>query len=129
MYCWVLHFLSKCPLWCGLAALRIHHNHVDTEKDPYSIKKGFWYAHIIWIFDYERSYNKALVADLEKNPRVAFQHRHYIAITVLVNLLVFLIGWALVGAFASFYYGFLLQVAMIHTLYLVHQLSLPYDRL
>lgn len=93
---------------------RIHHNHVDTEKDPYSIKKGFWYAHIIWIFDYERNYNNALVADLEKNPRVAFQHRHYMAITVLVNLLVFLIGWALVGAFASFYYGFLLRVAMIH---------------
>ena len=36
------------------------------------------------------------------------------AITVLVNLLVFFIGWALVGAFASFYFGFLLRVAMIH---------------
>ena len=25
---------------------RIHHAHTDTDKDPYSIKKGFWYAHM-----------------------------------------------------------------------------------
>ena len=29
---------------------RLHHSFVDTDRDPYSIKKGFWYAHILWMF-------------------------------------------------------------------------------
>ena len=93
---------------------RIHHNHVDTEKDPYSIKKGFWYAHIFWLFDYERKFDEKLVPDLMKNPRVMFQHRHYILFTLAINLIVFAIGWWLVGPFASFYFGFLLRMAVIH---------------
>src|SRR5262245_54781964 len=27
---------------------RVHHAFVDTDKDPYSINKGFWYAHCLW---------------------------------------------------------------------------------
>ena len=30
---------------------RNHHAHVDTDEDPYSIKKGFWYAHFLWIME------------------------------------------------------------------------------
>ncbi|MFT4901269.1 MAG: stearoyl-CoA desaturase (delta-9 desaturase) [Lentimonas sp.] len=93
---------------------RLHHNHVDTEKDPYSIKKGFWYAHILWLFDYQREYDKSLVPDLLKNPRVMLQDRYYLLIVVGVNLALFLLGWALVGALASFYLGFLVRLAMIH---------------
>ncbi len=93
---------------------RIHHNHVDTDKDPYSIKKGFWYAHILWLFDYKREYDKSIVADLLKNPRVVFQDRYYLPIVIAVNLGVFFLGWALVGPLASFYLGFLVRMAMIH---------------
>jgi len=94
---------------------RKHHDHVDTEKDPYSIEKGFWYAHILWLFDYDRSYDASIVPDLTKNPRVMFQHKHYILLCVLVNVAVFLLGWALLGsALASFYLGFLVRMAMIH---------------
>lgn len=28
---------------------RAHHRYVDTDKDPYSATKGFWYAHIGWM--------------------------------------------------------------------------------
>ena len=94
---------------------RIHHNHVDTDKDPYSIKKGFWYAHIGWLFDYKREFDKPLVADLMKNPRVMFQHKHYAALVIGVNVAVFLLGWGITGsALASFYMGFLVRMAMIH---------------
>lgn len=94
---------------------RIHHNHVDTEKDPYSIKKGFWYAHVLWLFDYKRDYDESLVADLLKNPRVVFQDRYYLPIVVAVNLGLFFFGWAILGsALASFFMGFLLRLAMIH---------------
>ncbi len=94
---------------------RIHHNHVDTEKDPYSIKKGFWYAHILWLFDYKRDYDKSLVGDLLKNPRVVFQDRYYMQIVLVVNFAVLFIGWALLGSLlASFFMGFLIRLAMIH---------------
>lgn len=93
---------------------RKHHNHVDTEKDPYSIKKGFWYAHILWLFDYERKFDKSLVDDLLKNPRIVFQDRFYIPLAIAVNLAVFLIGCWFVGPLASFYFGFLIRLAMIH---------------
>jgi stearoyl-CoA desaturase (delta-9 desaturase) len=93
---------------------RIHHNHVDTDKDPYSIKKGFWYAHVLWLFDYQREYDKSLITDLLNNPRVVFQDRYYLALVVAVNLAVFLIGWLFVGPLASFFFGVLLRMAMIH---------------
>ncbi|MGB0409352.1 MAG: fatty acid desaturase [Opitutales bacterium] len=94
---------------------RIHHNHVDTDKDPYSIKRGFWYAHIFWLFDYKRDFDKKLVADLMGNPRVMFQDKYYAPLVIGVNLAVFLLGWGITGsALASFYMGFLMRMAMIH---------------
>lgn len=93
---------------------RLHHNHVDTDKDPYSIDKGFWYAHILWLFDYKRHFDASLVPDLMKNPRVMLQDRYYAAFVIGVNLAVFFLGWALVGPLASFYLGFLVRMAMIH---------------
>jgi stearoyl-CoA desaturase (delta-9 desaturase) len=93
---------------------RIHHNHVDTDKDPYSIKKGFWYAHMLWLFDYQRDYDASLVSDLLKNPRVVLQDRYYGVFVAVVNLAVFGIGCWLVGPFASFYFGVLLRMATIH---------------
>jgi len=94
---------------------RLHHNHVDTDKDPYSIKKGFWYAHILWLFDYKRNFDASLVGDLRKNPRVVWQDRYYGPLVIGVNVAIFLLGWALLGsALASFYLGFLVRMAMIH---------------
>ena len=94
---------------------RIHHNNVDTDKDPYSINKGFWYAHILWLFEYKRDFDKSLVADLIKNPRVMLQDKYYPQFLIGVNLVVFFIGWGLTGsALASFYMGFLMRMAMIH---------------
>ncbi|MFP4167014.1 MAG: fatty acid desaturase [Opitutales bacterium] len=102
---------------------RLHHNHVDTERDPYSINKGFWYAHLLWLFSYRRDYDESLVSDLAQNPRVQFQHRYYLPLTIGVNLAVFGIGWALVGPLASFYMGFLVRVAMIqHSTWCINSL-------
>jgi stearoyl-CoA desaturase (delta-9 desaturase) len=93
---------------------RIHHNHVDTDEDPYSIKKGFWYAHMGWLFDYKRDFNPALVKDLLANPRVVFQDRHYLLLSLLVNAAVFGVGCLFMSPFASFYFGVVLRVAAIH---------------
>lgn len=70
--------------WC--TDHRNHHLHTDTPKDPYSIKGGFWYAHIGWLFTLDptkRDYSN--VADLQKDPLVRFQDKYYIAIAVVIG--------------------------------------------
>ena len=36
-------------LWWS-SSHRVHHKYVDRDWDPYNIKRGFWWAHIFWIF-------------------------------------------------------------------------------
>lgn len=82
---------------------RIHHAYVDTDRDPYSIKKGFWYAHILWLFQKPNPIDTKVVADLSRNRLVMFQHKHYVLCMVVTNILAFLcVGWFFsdfVGAF------------------------------
>ena len=74
---------------------RLHHAHVDTDKDPYSINKGFWYAHFLWILEKPRTIDPKVVPDLMKNPLVQFQHRHINSLMVLSNAIAFaLVGMA-----------------------------------
>jgi stearoyl-CoA desaturase (Delta-9 desaturase) len=64
---------------------RRHHNKVDSEEDPYSIKKGFWHAHMGWLFSTE-SVDKCIQApDLEKNKLVALQHKYYIPVAIFMG--------------------------------------------
>lgn len=83
---------------------RIHHAHVDTDEDPYSIKKGFWYAHCLWIWEKPRKIEPKIVSDLLKNKLVMLQHHYYKLSMVASNaLVVLLFGWLFndfLGAFA-----------------------------
>ena len=56
---------------------RRHHQYTDTDKDPYNIKKGFFYAHMGWIMFWKHSVNYDNVKDLRKNRLIAHQHVHY----------------------------------------------------
>ncbi len=69
---------------------RLHHAHVDTDKDPYSINKGFWYAHFIWLLEPSSPLNERVVSDLKKNPRVMFQHKYPLSMMFATNFLVWL---------------------------------------
>lgn len=73
---------------------RIHHAHVDTDEDPYSIKKGFWYAHCMWIWQKPRKIESKIVPDLLNNKLVMFQHRHYKALMIGSNAITTVFfGW------------------------------------
>ncbi|HEV8581388.1 MAG TPA: fatty acid desaturase [Thermoanaerobaculia bacterium] len=63
---------------------RVHHSHVDDERDPYNIQKGFWWAHIGWIFFENETPNPSVVRDLTEDPLVVWQHRWYKWIGVAV---------------------------------------------
>jgi stearoyl-CoA desaturase (delta-9 desaturase) len=56
---------------------RVHHAHVDEERDPYNITKGFWWAHIGWIFFEAEQPPRSVVRDLEEDPLVVWQDRYY----------------------------------------------------
>ncbi|MGK5595159.1 MAG: fatty acid desaturase [Parachlamydiaceae bacterium] len=88
---------------------RIHHAFVDTDKDPYSIKKGFWYAHFLWILEKPKPIDPKVVPDLLANSMVTFQEK-YIGLAMLItNAVAFLIvGWSLndyLGAFVLALWG------------------------
>ncbi|MDO8643584.1 MAG: acyl-CoA desaturase, partial [bacterium] len=78
---------------------RIHHKKTDTEQDPYGINKGFWFAHIGWLFTKDQEAPCDNVADLDKDFLIRWQAR-------LFPLLAVGIGWFLPGVVASFWGDF-----------------------
>jgi stearoyl-CoA desaturase (delta-9 desaturase) len=103
---------------------RLHHRFVDTDLDPYSIKKGFFYAHFGWML----THNSPAIAiepygrDLEKDPVVAFQHKHYALLATLMGfglpaLLGYFLGSAVGGLAVA---GFLRVVTVHHATFLIN---------
>ena len=68
---------------------RRHHRHVDdNEQDPYSAGRGLWFSHMGWMLrDYksnEADFSNA--RDLQRDPIVMWQDKHYVALTTFMNL-------------------------------------------
>ena len=63
---------------------RDHHRYVDQDNDPYNINKGFFYAHMGWIF-YKSTDRTANAPDLLKDPLVLWQDRWYPFLVVAVG--------------------------------------------
>jgi stearoyl-CoA desaturase (delta-9 desaturase) len=68
---------------------RLHHKHVDTEMDPHDATRGFWYSHVGWLVWRKDSSvitagRQVHMADLEENKIVAFQHRNYLWLSLLL---------------------------------------------
>ena len=64
---------------------RMHHRFEDTEKDPYSIHRGFWHAHMGWMMMHETVSLPISAVDLEKNKLVLFQHKYYGILSLVVG--------------------------------------------
>lgn len=56
---------------------RDHHRYVDTENDPYNIKKGFFWAHMGWLFFGKYHFFYSNVDDLTKSKLIMHQARYY----------------------------------------------------
>jgi len=68
-------FQQSALKWASLH--RTHHRFTDTDRDPYNIKMGFFYAHMGWIMFWLRSVDFENVKDLKKIPLVMRQHNHF----------------------------------------------------
>lgn len=94
---------------------RNHHAFVDTDRDPYSIKKGFLFAHMLWLFSKPKPIESKVVADLIRNPRVMFQHNYYPYLMAASNILMFLfVGWLLNDYVGSFVLTWWTRIFMLH---------------
>lgn len=94
---------------------RIHHAHVDTPDDPYSIKKGFWYAHFLWLFEKPKEIEPKVVGDLLQNPLVMFQHKFQIPLMIATNALAFfVVGWFFEDYLGAFVIALWLRMFCLH---------------
>ncbi|HEY8280428.1 MAG TPA: fatty acid desaturase [Bdellovibrionota bacterium] len=96
---------------------RYHHRFVDKDGDPYNINRGFFYAHMGWIFFNDppgRTLENA--PDLAADPLVKWQHKYYLPLCVFVAfLLPTLMGLAIGRPLAGFFWG-----GLFRTLFLQH---------
>lgn len=105
---------------------RTHHQYVDRDWDPYSIRRGFWWAHILWIFHkHEAPDVEGNARDLLANPIVRWQARWYKVLVIvggfgLPTLVGALFGNALAGLLWG---GFLRLVVIHHTTFFVNSLA------
>ncbi|MDQ2646466.1 MAG: acyl-CoA desaturase [Myxococcota bacterium] len=101
----VLAFLAqsssqKGALWWA-ANHRTHHKYSDQDGDPHDSRRGFWYSHCGWIFDYTAHTDYSKVKDLAKYPELVFlNHFHHVPTVALGTLVYLLMGWS--GLFIGF---------------------------
>jgi stearoyl-CoA desaturase (delta-9 desaturase) len=92
---------------------RVHHQQVDTDSDPYAIGRGFWHAHWTWVMEAKESPILG-VADLEKDPLVRWQHRHFFKIGAVVALIPVAIGFATGNVLGHLIFGLALRIVVTH---------------
>jgi len=95
---------------------RLHHRFTDKEGDPHSIKKGFLYAHMLWIFKKRGPVvDAAIVQDLMKNKLVMFQHKHYTLLGVLTNgISTLFVVWLTGDVFGAIVLSLIARIFLLH---------------
>jgi stearoyl-CoA desaturase (delta-9 desaturase) len=97
---------------------RTHHRHVDdVDLDPYSINRGFFFAHIGWMLrQYESGKpNFSNAQDLLNDKIVMFQHNYYLPIVLIMNIgLPLFLGWLAGDLWGVFLLGGLLRLVVSH---------------
>jgi len=106
-------FQGELFYWCR--DHRVHHKTSDTNADPHNINRGFWFAHIGWLYLPRSKENieamKTIpVNDLLEDPVIQFQLDYYIYLVLVLRFLIpSCIGYYFTGSWKT---GFLLSNAL-----------------
>ena len=98
---------------------RVHHRHVDdNDNDPYSAKRGLWFAHIGWMlreYQAKRYDNYDNCKDLQKDKVVMWQHNYYLPIVLAANFGVTgLLGWLNGDVLGMILVAGVLRLVLVH---------------
>ncbi|SHG56464.1 acyl-CoA desaturase [Streptoalloteichus hindustanus] len=107
---------------------RRHHAYSDKEGDPHSpwlfgsspwaLTKGFWHAHMGWLFERESTNKERFAPDLVADRDIVAVDRLFVLWTALSLLLPGVLGglitWTWWGALTGFFWAGLVRVAALH---------------
>jgi stearoyl-CoA desaturase (delta-9 desaturase) len=116
------------PVIRWVADHRKHHKFSDRDGDPHSpwrygndikaLAKGFWYAHMMWLFNPEQTPQRKYAPDLMKDRdivKISRQFPIWVAVSLLLPALlggVLTMSWQ--GALTAFFWGSLVRVSLLH---------------
>ena len=133
------HRSFQVPKWleyaltvCGAMALqggpikwvathRVHHAFSDRPQDPHSPTRGFWWAHILWLFAYDEvldhpTKHHRYVPELARDPVHRFIEKTFVWHSVLLGALLFA-----AGGLSWLVWGFFFRTAFVyHATWLVN---------
>jgi stearoyl-CoA desaturase (delta-9 desaturase) len=121
-----LSLQSSATQW--VADHRRHHRFSDKDGDPHSpwrygtsfrdLSKGFFYSHVGWLYDWDKTEEAKYAPELVADPDIAFISRTFplwVVVSMLLPPLVGgLIGWSWQAAVTAFVWGSLVRVALLH---------------
>ena len=107
---------------------RRHHAYADREGDPHSpwrfgtsaaaLARGFWHAHMGWLFARDRTNIKRFAPDLLGDRDIRVVDRLFPLLTITTLLLPALLGGVITlswwGALTAFFWAGLVRVALLH---------------
>ncbi len=116
------------PVIGWVADHRRHHAYADKEGDPHSpwrfgtspaaLAKGFWYAHMGWLFDREQTNAQRFAPDLLADADIRLVQRLFPTLTVVTLLAPAVLGGLITmswwGALTAFFWASLVRVAVLH---------------
>jgi stearoyl-CoA desaturase (delta-9 desaturase) len=116
------------PILHWVADHRRHHAFSDKEGDPHSpwlfgsspaaLVRGFWHAHMGWIFDPRLTNQRRFVPDLLADRDIRMVHRLFGLLTAVTMLAPAVIGglvsWSWWGAVTAFFWASLVRVTFLH---------------
>lgn len=120
--CGILAMQGGPLKWVGTH--RVHHAFSDRPQDPHSPMKGFWWAHMLWLFPYDdvlddRRKNVRFVPELARDPvHVWFERNQGLVILGLALGLLAFGGWPILV------WGFFMRAVFVyHSTWLVNSAS------
>jgi fatty-acid desaturase len=128
---WLERFFATCgalscqhgPLdWVGLH--RHHHKFSDTDADHHDSNKGFWWSHMLWMFEEIPALETVprLTGDLARDPYYRWLNSWFLGLQVVLGLFLFWLGTATgAGGWALVLWGIPLRLVLVyHATWLVN---------
>jgi stearoyl-CoA desaturase (delta-9 desaturase) len=116
------------PILHWVADHRRHHAFSDREGDPHSpwlfgsspvaLARGFWHAHMGWIFERDLTNQRRFAPDLLADKDIRLVHRLFgvctLATLAAPSLIAGLVTWSWWSALTAFFWAGLVRVAVLH---------------